>query len=126
MKKLMSYILSLAVVLGSLQIGTVQAQAAPVASSKTHYGNGFESDNVNEMDKADWENGDMFNCKWEPGNISFNDGILEMKIDQANGRYTGGEYRTKEYFGYGFYQVSMKPIKNDGVVSSFFTYNQIS
>ncbi len=122
MKKIMVYLLSLALVLGSIQIGAVEAQAAPVASTKTHYGNGFDSDNQDEMDKADWENGDMFNCKWEPGNISFNDGIMEMRIDSANGHFTGGEYRTKEYFGYGFYQVSMKPIKNDGVVSSFFTY----
>lgn len=40
----------------------------------------------------------------------------------GRGGYTGGEWRSKEHFGYGLFQVNMKPIKNPGVVSSFFTY----
>ena len=48
---------------------------------------------------------------------------MGLKIDSdGNGGYTGGEYRTQEAFGYGMFSVSMKPIKNPGVVTSFFTY----
>ena len=36
--------------------------------------------------------------------------------------YSGGEFRSKAFYGYGRYEVSLKAIKNDGVVSSFFTY----
>ncbi len=36
--------------------------------------------------------------------------------------YSGAEYRTNEFYGYGYYETSMQAIKNDGVVSSFFTY----
>ena len=35
--------------------------------------------------------------------------------------YSGGEFRSKEFFGYGRYECSLKAIRND-VVSSFFTY----
>lgn len=44
----------------------------------------------------------------------------EKKADKIP--YSGGEFRSKDFYGYGKYEVSMKPIKNDGVVSSFFTY----
>lgn len=65
----------------------------------------------------------MFNCNFVPGNVGFNNGLMSLKIDSdGRGGYTGGEWRSKERFGYGLYQVNMKPIKNPGVVSSFFTY----
>lgn len=76
------------------------------------------------MHKADgWSNGDMFNCTWRADNVWF-DGYLNLKIDRdyATGGYSGGEYRTNDTFGYGMYDVSLKAIKNDGVVTSFFTY----
>ncbi|MGN1119813.1 MAG: glycoside hydrolase family 16 protein [Oscillospiraceae bacterium] len=73
-----------------------------------------------------WSNGSMFNCTWRKGNVSIADGIMTLKIDNditpALVPYSGGEYRSKDFYGYGMYEVSMKAIKNDGVVSSFFTY----
>lgn len=122
MKKLATVALGLSLFISGIATSTTTIDAAPVAYSGTHYANALDYHNANEMDMADWENGDMFNCKWEPSNISFSNGIMDMKIDKSGNKYTGAEYRTKNYFGYGFYQVSMKPIKNDGVVSSFFTY----
>lgn len=73
---------------------------------------------------AGWSNGAPFNCMWSDNNVTFNDGKMQLIIDSiADGdSYRGGEYRTKENYGYGLYEVSMKAIKNDGVVSSFFTY----
>lgn len=79
------------------------------------------------MQKADgWSNGYMFDCTWRGDNVSFNNGIMTLKIDSdyenSGTKWSGGEYRTNDFFHYGKYEVRMKPIKNDGVVSSFFTY----
>ena len=74
-----------------------------------------------------WTNGSMFNCTWRKSNVSFSDGSMKLKIDlDGDGTgtipYSGAEFRSKGFYGYGMYEVEMKPIKNDGVVSSFFTY----
>ena len=74
-----------------------------------------------------WCNGSMFNVTWRNSNVTFNDSKMQLIIDKdavpSNGvPYSGGEFRSKDYYGYGRYEVSMKAIKNDGVVSSFFTY----
>ena len=74
-----------------------------------------------------WTNGSMFNVTWRKSNVTFNDGKMQLIIDKdllATGGipYAGGEFRSKDFYGYGRYEVSMKAIKNNGVVSSFFTY----
>lgn len=73
-----------------------------------------------------WSNGNMFNCTWRESNCTFENEKMQLTIDyDAEGTeppYSGAEYRSKDFYGYGRYEVSMKPIKNDGVVSSFFTY----
>lgn len=74
-----------------------------------------------------WSNGSMFNVTWRKKNVSFEDGIMKLTIDkdaapQKGVPYSGGEFRSKAFYGYGRYEVRMKAIKNDGVVSSFFTY----
>lgn len=73
-----------------------------------------------------WSNGNMFNCTWRTQNCTFTDGKMQLTIDWdtagASIPYSGAEYRSTDYYGYGRYEVSMKPIQNDGVVSSFFTY----
>ena len=73
---------------------------------------------------AGWSNGAPFNCSWSEDNVTFNDEKMQLIIDSMGDSevYRGGEYRSKENYGYGLYEVSMKAIKNDGVVSSFFTY----
>ena len=74
----------------------------------------------------DWTNGNPFNVTWRKSNCTFHDNKMQLIIseDAAGGSipYAGGEYRTRKFYGYGRYEVSMKAIKNDGVVSSFFTY----
>lgn len=74
-----------------------------------------------------WTNGNMFNVTWRKSNVTFNDGIMQLIIDNDTTPtggipYSGGEFRSRDFYGYGRYEVSMKAIKNDGVVSSFFTY----
>lgn len=74
-----------------------------------------------------WTNGNMFNVTWRKSNVTFTDGKMQLIIDKdatptGDIPYSGGEFRSTEFYGYGRYEVSMKAIKNDGVVSSFFTY----
>lgn len=79
------------------------------------------------MEKADgYSNGSMFDCTWRGGNAIFENDTMYLKIDKEEGdakpKWSGAEYRSKNMYHYGMYEVRMKPIKNDGVVSSFFTY----
>lgn len=71
-------------------------------------------------------NDDMFNCVWNSANVAVaDDGVMSMSVtkDGASARgYYGGEYRSEATYGYGYYEVCMKPAKCSGVVSSFFTY----
>lgn len=73
-----------------------------------------------------WSNGSMFNCTWRKANGSFDESGMKLTIDSDTASYdipySAAEFRTKDFYGYGMYEVTMKPIKNDGVVSSFFTY----
>ena len=72
-----------------------------------------------------WTNGSPFNCGWYKENAIIKDGALHLSIDKDNSNkynYSGGEYRTTDFYHYGYYETSMQAIKNDGVVSSFFTY----
>ncbi|MCM1227818.1 MAG: glycoside hydrolase family 9 protein [Clostridium sp.] len=72
-----------------------------------------------------WTNGDPFDCGWYSENAVIKNAALNLTIDtDKNGKYnySAAEYRTKDFYGYGYYETSMQAIKNDGVVSSFFTY----
>lgn len=87
----------------------------------------FNQYEAEQMEKSDgWSNGQMFDCTWRADNVSFEDGIMKLAIDSdgdgAKPKWSGAEYRTRDFYRYGMYEVKMKPIKNNGVVSSFFTY----
>lgn len=74
-----------------------------------------------------WTNGSMFNVTWRKANVTFENGNMQLIIDKDatpkdNIPYSGGEFRSKDFYGYGKFEVSMKAAKNDGIVSSFFTY----
>ncbi len=70
-----------------------------------------------------WSNGSPFDCTWKGSNVSFEDGLMKLTIDSIiEDEYNAAEYRSNGFYGYGLYEVCMKPIRNVGVVSSFFTY----
>lgn len=98
------------------------------AHAATNLLDNFNSFDTNVWSKSDgWTNGSMFNCTWRASNVNFNkNGEMELSItkDAKGGSipYAGGEYRSNNKYGYGIYKVNMKPAKNKGVVSSFFTY----
>ncbi|MCM1023047.1 MAG: glycoside hydrolase family 16 protein [Prevotella sp.] len=106
---------------GENDMNGTQTHAADISSVS------FENGGSELFEAADgWCNGSMFNVTWRKENCTFENGKMQLIIDSdAKGGsvpYSGGEYRSKEFYGYGRYEVSMKAIKNDGVVSSFFTY----
>lgn len=80
----------------------------------------FESDG--------WTNGNPFNVQWTANNVAYEKGVAKLTIsDNPDGseetftEYYGGEMRTYQYFGYGDYEVRMKPAKKAGTASTFFT-----
>ncbi|MGN1224128.1 MAG: glycoside hydrolase family 9 protein, partial [Ruminococcus sp.] len=91
----------------------------------TMYAN-FREGAVKEFFASDgWSNGSCFDCVWRGSNATFQDSALNLTIDKDTSgqyNYSGAEYRTTDFYSYGYYETSMQAIKNDGVVSSFFTY----
>lgn len=100
--------------------------------------NDFNSETIaSGWEKANWTNGNMFNCWWDPENITFNESgnsLMKMKICQNSNLshkldgnimdYNGAELRTTGTYGYGYYEVRMKPCKASGTNSSFFLYTR--
>ena len=123
-KSLKAILLSAAIFTNVLGACDIDAKAAAPQYTADYFGIGFDSYEADKMEKSDvWSNGGMFNCTWAAENVSFSQGKMNLSIySDGRGGYTGGEYRTRQAFGYGMYDVSMKPIKNDGVVTSFFIY----
>ncbi|MDP4181876.1 MAG: glycoside hydrolase family 16 protein [Bacillota bacterium] len=88
------------------------------------------TDNFNGINGGFWQkadgysNGSMFNCTWRGANITNSNGVTTLKLNKDSGSkpYSGAELRTINKYGYGYYEVKMKPAKNPGIVSSFFTY----
>lgn len=105
---------------------------APVITNWTLV-NDFNSDTIaSGWEKANWTNGNMFNCWWDPENITFNESgnsLMKMKICKKTNpsypqAYSGAELRTTGTYGYGYYEVRMKPCKASGTNSSFFLYTR--
>ncbi|MBM7541160.1 beta-glucanase [Amphibacillus cookii] len=75
-----------------------------------------------------WTNGDMFNTTWYPEQVTFDNDKMQLTLDHDENAsetgipYKSGELRTNDFYHYGFYEVSMRPVASEGTVSSFFTY----
>lgn len=108
----------------AMSLSLVMPTSAVSKFSGSYFGTGFDSYDWGKMEASDgWSNGGMFDCTWSKNNVQFSGGKMNLSITGNSWQgYKGAEYRTTQAFGYGMYDVSMKPIKNDGVVSSFFTY----
>lgn len=85
-----------------------------------------KADTVFESDG--WSNGSVFNTQWSANNVSYENGTMKLTIsenpngsEETNNEYYGGEGRTYQWFGYGDYEVCMKPAKKAGTASTFFT-----
>lgn len=121
-------------------------QATRVADFTT----GEQSDREALFASHGFENGDVFNAWWNNENVAYDNNVAELSISameekeqvwnpeydadeaennpdydvpetidcQAN--YYGGELRSSKYYGYGDYEVSMKPSNVAGTASTFF------
>ena len=80
-----------------------------------------------------WSNGQPFNAVWKKENISYADGKMKLTIknedvtvveeeEEVTYPYSAAETRTHKLYGYGDFQVRMKPSKAYGSVTTFFTY----
>ncbi len=76
-----------------------------------------------------WGNGGVFNTWWSADCVTYGEKTAKLSIkpntdpeneDAEAYDYLGGEMRTYGYYGYGDYQVRMKPAKKDGTASTFF------
>ncbi len=78
-----------------------------------------------------YSNGSVFNTVWTSDNLTYSNGQMhlglkaEEKTVDLNGtptmfQYTSGEARTRYYYGYGDYEVRMKPSTSKGTASTFF------
>ncbi|MDQ2077048.1 family 16 glycosylhydrolase [Marinimicrobium sp. ABcell2] len=88
----------------------------------------------NNHDSNNWliadgykNNDAFFGCYWSNDRVGFSGGQMTLSLasntsHQAPYQYDCAEYATHEFFGYGLYEVSMRPAPVSGVVSSFFTY----
>lgn len=83
-------------------------------------------DNTNWEKANGWSNGYMFYCTWRATQVGFDGNAMTLTLESdgeaADPPWKSGEYRTRRFYGYGTYEVRMKPAKNTGTVSSFFTY----
>jgi len=90
----------------------------------------FDSFDICLWHKADgWANGDPFACGWRADHITFSDGEMTLRLDNAGcpdgcsgAAYASGEYRSNGFYQYGTYTVVMKAASSEGTVSSFFIY----
>ena len=127
---------ALALVLGFTAAPAIVPDAATVAEATKAEGNPSLAVDVNFKSgktpqgfyEADgWTNGNPFNVNWKKDNVRFNNGKMQLIVDDdfesKNDRpYSGGEIRTEGFYGYGRYETRMKACRNDGTVWSFFTY----
>lgn len=72
--------------------------------------------------RHDRGNGQPFNCSFSNENAVVENGLLTLVLSKDGDKYVGAEYRSGMKFSYGYYSVSMKAARCDGVISSFFTY----
>ena len=110
----------------AISIGTHDVEASQFTDSNYNINMSYFDSNEMEISNG-YSNGSMFDCMWRSGNVAFSNNTTSLSItrdtDSGSGyNYAGAEYRTQQTFRYGYYEVTMKPIRNTGVVSSFFTY----
>jgi endo-1,3-1,4-beta-glycanase ExoK len=90
----------------------------PVSTSFDEPTDGFEVSDG-------WVNGDIYGCGWRRDNARFEEGSLVLALDDERSRgrsFSCGEYRSREHYGYGYYEVRMRAARGDGLLSAFFTY----
>lgn len=73
-----------------------------------------------------WSNGAHQSCVWTSDNVRLVDKRIELSLTDVSRKdhaFSCGEMQSRAFYGYGTYEVRMKPAAlNGGIVSAFFTY----
>ena len=128
----MAIVMLLSTVLMACGTKTVELTDKTLAQGTTVIDFSKEVDPTVVFESDGWTNGDVFNVVWAKSNVKYEGGLLKLGITQEDKNawledkevtyhYTAGEARTQNYYGYGDYEVKMKPSANPGTASTFFT-----
>ena len=85
----------------------------------------FNSEDKSIWQMANWSNGDPFYNGWCKEQITFDSGILNLKLEEkacSGETHASGEYRTLDTYKYGRYTARFQASNIDGTISSLFTY----
>ena len=85
----------------------------------------FNTFNTELWRKAEWSNGDPFYNAWCAEQVSFENGIMSLKLEERDCHsetHASGEYRTVETYKYGQYTARFTASNVTGTISSLFTY----
>ena len=72
-----------------------------------------------------WSNGSPFISGWCSQQLRFSNSSLYLDIENlacSGENYASGEYRTINFYGYGYYEARFKPASGAGIVTGMFTY----
>lgn len=78
--------------------------------------------------KADrWTNGSPFANAWRADHVVHDGTTGSLSLRLSNRAYLGqpyssGEYRTRGFHGFGCYEARLRPVRQSGVVTSFYTF----
>jgi beta-glucanase (GH16 family) len=117
---------SLAVVI--FQEASAARRPAPAPVALPSFVDELTGYDTNRWMKADrWTNGSPFDNAWRADHVTHDAASSRMTITLDNQKFLGepyssGEYRTRGYHGYGCYEARFRPVKQPGVVTSFFTF----
>jgi beta-glucanase (GH16 family) len=121
-RTILAYVFSLFIILFSIsEFFNVRCSAASVEDTSNYFSD-FDIYNIIEFKKSEKVSGQSPDVKWLKKNVVFQDGEMIITMNNTPSGIEGGEIRVNRLFSYGLYQVSMKPVKHSGVVSSFFNY----
>ena len=69
-----------------------------------------------------WGNGDPFNVLWSKSNVVYENETMDLKMSKDGEQLFGAEVKSTDFYGYGDYEVIMKPSTAYGTASTFFIY----
>ena len=122
LKKLVIGLSVSAVLICALAAFGIENGSAPSVKKTSTYYDGFNFYNIFKVGKSEGACGQAPDLVWKPENVQFKKGELILALNKDENGLSAGELYSKQKYGYGLYQVRMKPVGNTGVVSSFFNY----
>jgi endo-1,3-1,4-beta-glycanase ExoK len=114
------------VVLQGASAGAEEAPRAPPAPTGRSFFDDFSKLDRNRwLISHGWTNGPHQGCVWSASNARRITHGLTLVLNNRRGAglpYSCGEVQTREFFGYGTFEVRMRSAAVPGIASTFFTY----